>query len=89
MLVFDQLLIVADCPLKATVPVAVKFSPVMVIEEPGSALVGATEVMIGATVNPTPPLASPPLLTTTMPVVAPFGTVTTMLVSDQVPTTAA
>jgi hypothetical protein len=90
MLVFDQLLIEADCPLKATVPVvAVKFTPTMVIEEPGSALAGDTDVMTGATVNAAPPLWSPPLLTTTLPVVAPFGTVTTMLVSDQGPTTAA
>jgi len=35
------------------------------------------------TVNDTPLLARPPTVTTTLPVVAPVGTGTTMLVADQ------
>jgi len=40
-------------------------------------------VMTGPTVNNTPLLAWPPTLTTTLPVVAPFGTATVMLVPLQ------
>ena len=40
-------------------------------------------VILGATVNETPPLAAPPTLTTTLPVVAPFGTATTIAPDDQ------
>jgi hypothetical protein len=39
---------------------------------------------VGATVNLTPLLATPPIVTTTFPVVAPAGTGATMLVADQV-----
>jgi hypothetical protein len=80
-----QLEMAAFFPLNETVPaVGVKFKPEIVIEVPGSPLAGASAEMMGATVNGTPPLCSPPLLTTTLPVVAPFGTVTAMLLSDQV-----
>src|SRR5258706_4542845 len=41
------------------------------------------------TVNETPLLARPPTVTTTMPVVAPAGTGTTMLVADQLVAVAA
>jgi hypothetical protein len=40
------------------------------------------------TVNATPLLAKPPIATTTFPVVAPFGTVATMLVALQLVTLA-
>jgi hypothetical protein len=76
MLVFDQLEIVADCPLNVTVPVVeVKLLPAIVTEAPGSPLEGVSELMIGATVNATPPLEIPPAaVTITLPVAAPLGT---------------
>ncbi len=45
--------------------------------------------MAGTTVNGDPLLASPPTVTTTLPVVAPVGTVTTMLALLQLVTVAA
>ena len=50
--------------------------------------VGDSEVIFGAvaggvTVKVTPLLATPPTVTTTDPLVAPAGTVTTMLAADQ------
>jgi hypothetical protein len=77
MLVFDQLDTVADCPLNVTVPaVEVKLLPAIVTEAPGSPLVGVSEVITGATVNETPLLEMPPAaVNTTLPVVAPVGTV--------------
>src|SRR5438445_8225287 len=88
MLVADQLVGVAVVPLNFTVLVpcvAPKLVPVIVIEAPTAPLVGASDVMLGVgnTVNPTPLLATPPTVTTTLPVVAPAGTGTTMLVADQ------
>ena len=88
MLVFDQLVVVATTPLNVTVLlpfVAPKFVPVMVTELPVVPLVGERLVMFGGmrTVKVTPLLASPPTVTTTLPVVAPVGTGTTMLVADQ------
>src|SRR5258706_8818205 len=49
------------------------------------ALVGERLVRVGGTVtvNNAPLLASPPTVTITLPVVAPVGTGTTMLVADQ------
>src|SRR5262245_40167696 len=84
MLVLDQLVMVAVCPLKVTVPGdAVKFVPAMVTAVPAFPVAGATLLTIGATVNAAPLLGSPPSLTTTLPVVAPLGTATAMLVADQ------
>src|SRR5215475_8368129 len=88
MLVADQLVGVAVVPLKATVLepcVAPKFVPVIVTEVATGPLVGDKLVMLGAamTVKLTPLLASALAVTTTLPVVAPDGTGTTMLVADQ------
>jgi hypothetical protein len=88
MLVFDQLVGVAVVPLNFTVLVlcvAPKFVPVIVTDVPTAPLVGDRLVMLGGTVTVklTPLLASPPTVTTTLPVVAPDGTGTTMLVFDQ------
>lgn len=44
-------------------------------------VVGETLTEMGLTVNGTPLLAKPPTVTTTLPVVAPAGTVTKMVVS--------
>src|SRR5947209_1464667 len=87
-LVADQVVGVAVVPLNLTVLVpcvAPKLVPVIVIEAPTEPLVGASDVMLGVgnTVNPTPLLATPPTVTTTLPVVAPAGTGTMMLVPDQ------
>ena len=58
----------------------------MVTEVPTLPEVGDRLVMLGVvakTVKVTPLLSAPPTLTTTLPVVAPVGTGTTMLVADQ------
>src|SRR5256712_237286 len=88
MLVADQLVGVLAVPLNVTVLVpwvAPKFVPVMVTDAPTAPLVGASDAMLGVanTVNATPLLATPPTVTTTLPVVAPAGTGTTRLVADQ------
>ena len=88
MLVADQVVGVAVVPLNVTVLVplvAPKFVPVIVTDVATGPLVGDRVVMVGAapTVKPTPLLALPPTVTTTLPVVAPAGTGTTMLVADQ------
>src|SRR5215467_5339635 len=88
MLVADQLVGVAVVPLNFTVLVpcvAPKFAPVIVTDVATGPLVGDRLVMLGATVTVklTPLLASPPTVTTTLPLVAPDGTGTTMLVADQ------
>jgi len=81
-----QLVGVAVVPLKVTVPlpcVPPKLLPVIVTEVPTAPEVGDRLVMLGAgtTVKVTPLLATPPAaVTTTLPVVAPAGTVATMLV---------
>jgi hypothetical protein len=87
MLEFDHDVGVAAVPLKLTVLVpcvAPKFVPLIVTDAPTAPLVGAIDVMVGAaaTVNTTPLLATPPTVTTTLPDVAPAGTVATMLVAD-------
>src|SRR5262249_30590197 len=89
MLVADHVVGVAAVPLNVTVLVpfvAPKFVPLIVTEVPTGPLVGASLVMLGATVtvNDTPLLARPPTVTTTLPVVAPAGTGTAMLVADHV-----
>src|SRR6059036_1840489 len=88
MLVADQPVGVAAVPLNVTelVPwVAPKVVPAIVTAVATGPLVGARLVMVGGTVtvNETPLLASPPTVTTTLPVVAPAGTGTTILVADQ------
>jgi hypothetical protein len=89
MLVALQLVAVADVPLNFTVLVpwvVPKLEPVIVTVAPTSPDVGFSPVMLGpeeVTVKLTPALATPPTVTTTFPVVAPTGTVTTMLVALQ------
>jgi hypothetical protein len=89
MLVALQLVGVAAIPLNVTVLVpcvAPKFAPAIVTVAPSTPDVGFRLVMLGAgtvTVKLTPALATPPTVTTTFPVVAPVGTVTTMLVALQ------
>src|SRR5262245_15812778 len=87
MLVADHDVGVAVTPLNSTVLVpcvAPKLVPVIVTAAPTAPLVGDTDVMagVGTTVNVTPLLATPPTVTVTLPVVAPAGTVVTMLVAD-------
>jgi hypothetical protein len=88
MLVALQLVGVAAVPLKVTVLdpcVEPKFVPVIVTEVPMLPEVGLTLVMLGKvpTVNKAGLLASPPTVTTTLPVVAPEGTGTTIAVAPQ------
>jgi hypothetical protein len=88
MLVALQLVGDAAVPLKVTVLVPCvepKFTPVIVTDVPTAPNVGDKPVMLGAatTVNATPLLAIPETVTTTFPVVAPFGTGTTILVPLQ------
>jgi hypothetical protein len=88
MLVEFQLVGVATMPLKATLLVpceAPKFVPVIVTEVVTGPEVGLRLVMLGGTitVKRTPLLARPPTVTTTLPVVAPLGTGTTILVALQ------
>ncbi len=89
MLVALQLVGVPAVPSNFTVLVpcvAPKFVPVIVTDVPTGPDVTLKFVMLGAgvvTVNVTPLLATPPTVTTTLPVVAPFGTATTILVALQ------
>lgn len=78
-----QLVGVAAVPLKVTVLVlwvAPKFVPVMVTGAPTTAEVGDRVVIVGvgSTVNAAPALDMSPTVTTTLPVVAPAGTETTI-----------
>src|SRR5205814_4854566 len=88
-LVALQLVGVAAVPLNVTVLVpcvAPKFAPVIVTDAPTNPDVGFRLVMLGpgvVTVKLTPLLATPPTVTTTLPVVAPAGTGTTMFVTLQ------
>src|SRR5437667_423289 len=86
MLVALQLVVVAVVRLRLTLPDVPKFVPVMVTAVPTGPEVGFRLVMAGAdevTVKFTPLLATPPTVTTTLPVVAPLGTDATMLVALQ------
>jgi hypothetical protein len=88
MLVAVQLVGVATIPLNATVLVPCegpKFAPAMVTDVPTVPEFGVKLVMLGGmrTVKLTPLLAAPPTATTTLPVVAPGGTGTAMLVALQ------
>src|ERR1017187_8392598 len=84
----------AVVPLNVTVLLpwlAPKFVPVMVTAVPTGPEVGDRLVMPGATVTVTgePLLANPPTVTTTLPVVAPPGTLTVMLLALQAAAAAA
>src|SRR5882672_3941529 len=94
MLVVLQLVTVAVVPLKLTVPlpcVAPKFVPVIVTAAPTAPVVIDRLVMLGAgtTVKLDPLLFTPLANTTTLPVVAPEGTVVAILVTLQLVTVAA
>jgi hypothetical protein len=87
-------IVVAVVPLNATVPVPCvvpKFVPVIVTNAPTAPVVGDKLVMLGAgtTVNDTPLLFTPPAVTTTLPAVAPVGTVATIDVAVQLVTVVA
>lgn len=84
MLVAVQVPTVAAVPLNASVPVPCgdpKFVPVIVTAVPTAPVLTDKLVMLGAgtTVKLTPLLSTPLACTTTVPVVAPDGTGTTML----------
>src|SRR5262249_58041711 len=86
MLVADHDVGVAVTPLNFTrlVPcVAPKFVPVIVTVAPTAPVVGDNDVIVavGTTVNAEPLLATPPTVTVTLPVVAPAGTGTPLLVA--------
>ena len=80
MLVALQLVVAAAVPPKVTVLVpcvAPKFVPVMITAVPGAPEFGLTIVIVGPAaeiVNITPALDRVPTVTTTLPVVAPVGT---------------
>jgi len=90
MLAAPQLVVAAAIPLNVTVLdpcVAPKFAPAIVTDAPTNPEVGFRLVILGAgtvTVKLAPLLATLPTVTTTLPVVAPAGTGTTMLVALQV-----
>jgi len=84
-----QLVAVAAIPLNLTVLVpcvAPKFAPAIATDVPANPDVGFKLVTLGpgtVTVKLTPLLAAPPTVTTTLPVVAPAGTVAVMLAAPQ------
>jgi hypothetical protein len=83
-----QVVTVAVVPLNLTVLLPwdePKFAPAIVTEAPTAPVVGERLVMLGAasTVKLFPLLATPDTVTTTLPVVAPLGTETVMLVALQ------
>ena len=83
-----QLLGVAVVPLNVTVLVPCvdpKFVPVIVTEVPTTPELGDRLVILGVskTVNNVPVLGTPLTVTTTLPVIAPFGTGTAMLLALQ------
>ena len=94
MLVALQLVTVAIVPLNFTVLepwLDPKFAPVIVTDAPTAPVVGERLVMVGpdTTVKLDPLLFTPLANTTTIPVVAPLGTVVAMLVALQLVTVAA
>ena len=93
-LVALQLVTVAVVPLNLTVPlpcVEPKFAPVMVTAAPTAPEArDRVEILgVGSTVNAIPFVLTPLAFTTTLPVVAPAGTVVVMLPELHVPTVAA
>jgi hypothetical protein len=94
MLVPLQLVVAATVPPNVTVPEDPKFVPAMVTAVPivpefGDRLAITGTVGDPGTVKFTPLLATPPTVTTTLPVVAPVGTDVAMLVEVQVDVAAA
>jgi hypothetical protein len=85
MLVGFQALVVAVVPLNVTVPLDPKFVPEITTAEATGPEVGFRPLMfgVGSTVKATPLLATEFTVTTTFPLVAPFGTVVVMLVEFQ------
>jgi hypothetical protein len=91
MLVPFQLVTLAVVPLKVKVPdpwVEPKFVPLIVTAAPTAPVVIDREVITGGTVKFIPLVFTPLAYTTTLPVDAPLGTVTTMLVALQLVTLA-
>jgi hypothetical protein len=86
MVVSDQPLLLMFCPLRVKEPAVLpKLVPEMVNWASGSPLAGVRLLIFGAkTVKLTPLLDSEPAVTITLPLLAPFGTFTPMLVFDQV-----
>jgi hypothetical protein len=83
-----QFVAVAEAPLNVTVLVPwldPKLLPVIVTAVPIGPEIGDRFVTegVGKTVKKTPLLATPPTVATTLPVVAPFGTVTPILFTLQ------
>ncbi len=89
LLALQLVIVVAVVPLNFTLPFPCdgpKFDPAMTMEDPTAPVLGVKDVMLGAavTVNVTPLLATPPAaVTTTLPVVAPVGTLAVMLLALQ------
>jgi hypothetical protein len=86
-----QLVTVAAVPLNFTVPVPwvdPKFAPVIVTDAPTAPVVGDKLLMLGKTVKLEPLLSTPLAWTTTLPVVAPLGTVVFIDVAPQLVTVA-
>ena len=84
--VVQMIAVPAEVPLKVTVLVPCvtpKFVPLMTIDTATAPAFWLRLVMVGATLNGKPLLAVPKTVTTTLPVVAPTGTVTVMLVALQ------
>jgi hypothetical protein len=77
--------VVAVVPLNVTTPADPKFVPVIVTDSPTAPDVGERLVMFGVAsiVNASPLLVIPLAVTTTLPVLAPVGTVTTIDVAVQ------
>jgi len=77
-------IVVALVPLNFTLPfpgVGPKFEPAITIDDPIAPVLGVSDVMLGAgvTVKLFPLLDAPETVTTTLPVVAPVGTLAVML----------
>jgi hypothetical protein len=91
MLVALHVVTAAAVPLNLTVPcVVLKFEPAIVTDAPTAPVEGVRVVIagVGSTVKLLPLLSTPLACSTTLPVVAPAGTVVTMLVALQVVTVA-
>ena len=87
-----QVTVPAATPLNVTEPLDPKLLPLIVTNALAGAGLGEMVVIFGAgplTVNGTPLLACPPAVTTTLPLVAPLGTVTAMELTFQLLTAAA
>src|SRR6266480_3574502 len=81
-------IVVALVPLNFTLPfptLGPKLDPAITIDDPTAPVFGASDVMLGAavTVKGAPLLDEPDTVTTTLPVVAPGGTVAVMLDAPQ------